>query len=470
MKIRSRLTAVVLVLCMLLFVCYQGISTGKKGGNTSEENSGNHTLEAGGRKTTLYVWYTDEALTDYMNSCALSFMEQNAEIRVVPTLVSAVEYLENINDASMRGEAAPDVYLVTNDCLEKAYMAGLATPITDPESLVTEEVFPDTALKAVSCDGQRIAYPFYYETSLFLYNRTYLDTMAATKAEALKAQSEAQSGEGDSTNAQTEEGQTQEEPIPTGADDLIPATMDDILSLADAYDAPEGVEAILKWDVSDIFYNYFFAGNYLNVGGEAGDDASVVDIYNTQSVACMQLYQSLNQFFSIEAKESSYDQVLQEFMEGKTLFTVATTDAIAKLEQAKSDGTIQWEYGIATLPDVSSELKSRGLSVTNTAVINGYSQQKEQANAFASYLTCHADSTLYERAGKLASAKNVSYSNPKLRFAMAAYEKSASLPKIMEASNFWVQLEVAYTGIWQGEDADTVMKNLDEQIRGQLAE
>lgn len=456
MSFRSRITAIILVLLMVAFVSYQGM--------THVDDMGQQTEDSYGEKDTIHVWYTDEALTDYINSCALSYMEENEDLRVVPALVSAVEYLEEINEATMKGDVYPDIFLTTNDCLEKAYMAGLATEITDPDSLVNQQQYPETALQAVTCDGKQIAYPFYYETSLFLYNRTYLESMAQTKIEALASQAEADALEGSSQ----EGAEGEETPVITGADDLIPSTVDDILTLADEYDAPEGVEAILKWDVSDIFYNYFFAGNYMNVGGPAGDDSSVINIYNPESVACMKLYQSLNQFFSIEAKESDYESVLQEFIEGKTIFTVATTDAIAKIEQAKEEGKFTWEYSIATLPDISDQLHSRGLSVTNVAVINGYSEHKEQANDFASYLACQTDASLYERTGKLAAGKNVSYENPQIQLAMTAYEKSVSLPKIMEVSNFWVELEVAYTDIWLGEDADRVMMDLENQMRKQV--
>ncbi len=466
MSYRSRFTAVVLVLCMLCFTCYHGLV----GPSETKESSLSEVLDD---KETLHVWYTDEALTDYMNSCALKFMEENEDVRVVPTLVSAVEYLESINDATMEGEVYPDVYLVTNDCLEKAYLAGLASQITDPAKMVTTEYYPQTAIHAVTYKGKPVAYPFYYETSIFLYNRTYLETMARTKAEALASQAQAPEGaedaEGDSGEEATEEVQEAEVlPTVSGADGLIPKTFDDILALADEYDAPEGVEAILKWDVSDIFYNYFFAGNYMDIGGETGDDSSVVDIYNAQSVACMQMYQSLNQFFSIEADETDYDLVLDEFMQGKTIFTIATTDAVAKLEQAKSEGTFTWEYGISAMPDISSELKTRGLSVTNTAVVNGFSENKEKANAFAAYLTGKVDTSLYERTGKLAAQSSVIYDNPKLDHAMESYNLSTGLPKLMQASNFWVQLEVAYTGIWQGEDADARMRQLDEQMKKQV--
>lgn len=460
MSFRSRFTAVLLVALMLCFVFWQGLLP-----EDSAENSAGEVL---GGKQTIHVWYTDEALTDYMNSRALSFMEENEEVRVVPTLVSAVEYLEMINEATMEQDVYPDLYLLTNDSLEKAYMAGLATEISDPEQKVNESTFSGTALNAVTYQGKKVAYPFYYETSVFLYNRTYLETMAQTKAEALASQAQAQEQEGEEASGESSEEENEPVKIVTGADDLIPQTFDDILALADEYDAPEGVESILKWDVSDIFYNYFFAGNYMNIGGETGDDSAIVDVYNEQSVACMQMYQSLNQFFSIEADETDYELVLNEFMQGKTLFTVATTDAIAKLEQAKTDGTFQWEYGITTMPDISSELATRALSVTNTVVVNGFGKQKEYANAFASYLTCGVDAALYERTGKLAAATGIDYGNPKTDIAMASYAESVSLPKIMQASNFWVQLEVAYTGIWQGEDADAKMQRLEEQMLRQI--
>lgn len=452
MSFRSRFTAVLLVVAMLAFTAYRGL--GGDGGAGVQ-------ADIPGGKENIYVWYTDEALTDYINSQALNFMEENSDVRVVPTLVPAVEYLETIHEATMDGEVYPDVYLMTNDSLEKAYMAGLATEISDPEQKVGSEYYPDTALKAVTYQGKKVAYPFYYETSVFLYNRTYLDTMAKTKAEALASQAEA--------DAQEDAVEDQEPVvIPTGADDLVPKTFDDILTLADEYDAPEGVESILKWDVSDIFYNYFFAGNYMDIGGETGDDSNIVNVYNEQSVTCMKMYQSLNQFFSIEAEETDYELVLEEFMQGKTLFTVATTDALEKLEQAKADGTFTWEYGVTTMPDINPELATRALSVTNTVVVNGFGQKKEDANAFASYLACNADKSLYERTGKLAACSNVTYDNPATALAMDSYADSASLPKIMQASNFWVQLEVAYTGIWQGEDVDAKLLALEEQMRRQI--
>ena len=37
-------------------------------------------------KDTIYLWYTDESLTDYLNTEAVNYSSVNDEIRVVPAL------------------------------------------------------------------------------------------------------------------------------------------------------------------------------------------------------------------------------------------------------------------------------------------------------------------------------------------------------------------------------------------------
>ncbi len=102
---------------------------------------------------------------------------------------------------------------------------------------------------------------------------------------------------------------------------ILPATIDDIREFADNYDAPEQVEGVFKWDVTDIFYNYFFVGGAINMGGEAGWDTDKIDIYNLDAIHNMRTYQELSQFFSIDTNEITYDTVLDEFMAGKMVFT-----------------------------------------------------------------------------------------------------------------------------------------------------
>lgn len=431
-----------------------------------------------GHRDTLYLWYTDEALTDYLNSVAVSYSEYQDEVRVVPVYTSGLEYLETINQASLQTEEVPDLYIVSNDSLEKAYLAGLASEVKMPQGVLPmQEIMPKTAVRAVTYHDKQIGYPFYFETSCFLYNKTYLEDWARAQLEAqidqeMAEESQEQADNGDveeEASGEAEAVEVSQEAVAAKMEEALPQTIDDILAFADVYDAPEQVEAVFKWDVSDIFYNYFFVGNYIDVGGEDGDRSDSIHIYNEEAIRCLRVYQHLNQFFSIDTKEISYDGVLQDFMEGKIVYTVVTSDALSKIENAVNEGEFTYDYGMSMLPDVSEQLQSSSLSVTQCVAINGYSAKKQMANDFAVYLTEYATDDLYGRTGKLpVYAGGGTYDNPNAAAFLEEYQNSVPMPKLIETSNFWVELEIAFAKIWMGDDANDSLKNLSEQIMAQV--
>lgn len=499
MTLKKRLITI-LVLALLVGGIY---GTGRIGMTVhqDEENQAEDDSLFGHRET-LYLWYTDEALTDYLNSVAVSYSEYQKDVRVVPVYTSGLEYLETINQASLHSDEVPDLYIVSNDSLEKAYLAGLASEVKIPQGVPSmEDIFPKTAIHAVTYHDKQIAYPFYFETSCFLYNKTYMEDWAkeqleaeADMAAAEEAQEQADNGEieqeaSDSDDSKDTASQSEdtaqdsktdeesdgaqstitEEAVAAKVEDALPNTIDDILAFADVYDAPEQVEAVFKWDVSDIFYNYFFVGNYIDVGGDDGDQSDLIHIYNEDAIRCMRVYQDLNQFFSIDTKEISYDSVLQDFMDGKIVYTVVTSDALSRIEAAKEEGNFDYEYGMSMLPDVSETLHSASLSVTQCVVVNGYSTQKEMANDFAVYLTEYDTDSLLGRTGKLPVYSNgTTYDNPNAAAYREEYKGSVPMPKMIETSNFWVELEIAFAKIWDGDDANNDLKALSEKIMSQV--
>ena len=300
------------------------------------------------QKETIRVWYGDESLANYIGSAAVAYGEAN-NVRILPSYVAESDYLEAVNRATL-GDSEdtlpmPDVYLISHESLERAYLAGLAVPVDDPAGVMNEDVFPRAALSAVSYHGKSVAYPLYYETSALLYNETYLYEWA--RQQAGKADGEGNvEGEGGEFEELDELPDEENAPVVFDEETIalrtqqffdraIPTTVSDILQMADSFDPPETVEGIFSWDVSDIFYNYYFVGNYMNLGGEAGDDRNLIDIYNQEAISCLSVYQGLNQFFSIDSSEESYESVIQDFLEGKLVFTIATTDAVAALASAK---------------------------------------------------------------------------------------------------------------------------------------
>lgn len=461
MDFKKRLIATAAVLAMAAAVIY---------GSTKEISGVD---EEGGRlswfehKETIYFWYADDTLTDYLNGAAVSFGEKEG-VRVIPVLASDSEYLEAINQASLKGEQTPDIYLLSSDSLEKAYLAGLASEVQDVRNVCNGEHFPQAALSAAAYKGKSIAYPLFYETSALVYNRTYLEEWAEQQAMKELANADETEEEGSDAAATIDENllaQKTQEYLTNG----VPATVDDILNIADTFDAPENVEGIMKWDVSDIFYNYWIVGEYMIAGGDTGDDAANMSINNTETIQCLEVYKGLNQFFFIESDTVTYDSVIQDFIEGKTVFTIGTPDVVKRLEDAKTDGSFVYEYGIAPMPDVSAELKSRSMSVTNVAVINGYSTHKELANQFAAYLTDEYTYNLYERMGKVSANLNANRDNEALQVFMEEYADSVPLPKMMETGNFWLQLEILFSKVWNGADVTAAVQELAEQMAMQMS-
>ncbi len=474
MTLKKRLAAAGLIALAAAFTA--GIA--RAGWQISEKQES--TIFSSGKET-LYLWYTDEALTSYLSGAAVTYNETH-DVRIVPVLESGAEYLEKINQISLESNA-PDLYILRHDSLEKASLAGLADEVSPPQDAVMEEDYMGTGLQAVSYRDKIIGYPFYFETSALLYNKTYLEDMARSQLEAgVSVAGEEESGqeEGSEGSAAGEgedlegleqgalESRFTDEEVERRVQEILPATIEDIETFADHYDAPEQVEGVFKWDVTDIFYNYFFVGDAIEIGGDAGWDDSRIDIYNVDAIKNMRVYQELNQFFSMDTSESDYDAILNEFMEGKIVFTMATTDAVFKLEHARDDGLFAYDYDIAMTPDIGEGRKTRSLSMTSCVVVNGYSDNKEAANDFAYFLTSQYNDILFARTGKVSAARDVDYGYEALDKFAQGYEKSISMPKMIETSNFWVKLEVVFSQIWNGADANEKLKELSEEMMEQV--
>ena len=426
--------------------------------------------------SSLIIWYTDDSLTDYLSAECVAFNEMYG-IRVIPRLQAGDEYLENINKASVSDEGTPDLYLITNDCLEKAYLGGLACEVDGDDNVVNESIFPEAAIEAITYKGHKVGYPLFFETSALIYNWTYLHDMAENQITAEESTEPTDDGseaggeiiEGEESDSVDEyAGLTHDEKVAKRIEDSIPGTFDELETFANSFDAPEQVETVFKWDVKDIFYNYFFVGEYVDVGGPNGDDTSIIDIYNMDAITALTVYQNLNNFFSFEYEDISYASVLQEFMEGKLVFTTATTDAIAKLEQAKEDGTFPYEYGVAPIPNLTDMLTSKSMSVTNVVAVNGYSDRKNDAKQFARYLTITTADTIYAKTGKIPACNSSRDNSDAVEAFAQEYANSRPIPKMMATSNYWLQMEIAFAEIWAGGNVSDNLKTLSEQIKGQV--
>ena len=414
----------------------------------------------------LIVWYTDDTLTDYLNKMAVEYHESMG-VRVIPKLQTGQDYVESIYRASMDETGAPDLYIIGSDVLEKATLSGCAIPINDSRGIITSDNFPETAIRAVTYHDKMVGYPFYFETTALLYNKSYLREMVCNKMISERAELEGEV-EGNSSTEEDEFASLDQKEVEKRIEESVPDTFDEFLTFADSYDAPAGVETFFKWDVRDIFYNYFFVGDYINIGGYNGDNAGVIDVYNLDAIRALKVFQDMNQFFSFESADVTYKQVVQEFLEGKLIFATVTTEIINTLEEAIAAEEFPYEYGIVMIPDINQDMLSRSLSVTSALAVNGYSNKKDVANAFAQFLTVTKADGLYENTGKIPTRNDV-FSKKDTAYAFVEeYGYSSPMPKLMATSNCWLLMEGTFADAWSGADVSECLKELSEQLKLQI--
>ena len=70
---------------------------------------------------------------------------------------------------------------------------------------------------------------------------------------------------------------------------------------------------------------------------------------------------------------------------------------------------------------------------------------------------------------KIPAKTDIQYENTAIYAALDEYAMSIPMPKMMRTSSFWAQLEIAFTKVWDGEDVDATLLNLDQTVREQIA-
>ena len=196
--------------------------------------------------------------------------------------------------------------------------------------------------------------------------------------------------------------------------------------------------------------------------------------------------------------------MIQEFIDGKIVYTIAKTDAIARLDAAIAEGLVYqvpaeetegegeaegesteetaseevqpeeqpaengYFYGIAQVPDLTEELHTKGLSVTNSVAVNAYSRERELAKEFARYLTYDKVDSLYSMANKMPVKMGVGYANDEMQLLIAQYEDSVEVPKITDLSNYWIEMEIVFSNIWRGNDVRTEIEAVNQAVQAQL--
>ena len=354
--------------------------------------------------------------TDYITEAITEFKTRYG-INVDAKLYQGVQILEDINVANSTG-TGPDVYMLPNDQTKKAAMAGLAKP----NSLYTDEFwktnYPKVAKDAVTTSDKAYGYPMYFDTYFIVYDSAIVET--------------------------------------------APVTIQNILDFSNQYENVDGSKTIFKWNVVDPFYDYMYIGGYAEILGDTGEDTSVFSVNSENVIASMQYYQSLNEYLSMDATQSNYDDIKEEITNGSLIYGICKTDMLPLLE--REDTT----YKLAVLPNLTDTLASGTISITYSAVVNDYTDEDAAANLFASFLSYEYAEYQYRLDRRVSTRQTIERSSSNESVVFSQYITAKTAPKALESGDFWTYSEITFRNIWQGNDVATELNNLQTTMEDRL--
>ena len=330
-----------------------------------------------------------------------------------------VEFFEKINELNKKeSKDTPDIYLFPSEKLESAYLGGMSKSVNISDD--DKNKLGEGAVVAATYDGEMRAYPVMFEEPVFVYNKNHC-------AKPMK-------------------------------------TFDEILTYAKKFDntkAPN-VTDILKWDVKELQYNYAFAGEYLNFGGKYGDNADEIDVNNLNVKAALKYYNSLNNYFATDINTVNYDNILNDFNEGKIVYTMVNTKDLKKLDKVN--------YAVSKIPDMTDILKTRTLSFTTLLAVNPYGKtvkddkNKEYVEKLVSYIMFDKTNLISEKSGYIPCVKKDNMDETENAI-YEQYDASIGLPKFEYASGFYVSLEIAMGKVWEGKDINEAVTEFEKSIK-----
>ncbi len=371
----------------------------------------------------LTLWYNDQRYDEYFTNLAADY-EKVKGIKVNVKYMSDIDYLENINKANKQTDdtlgKAPDIYLLDSDELEAAYGYGLAKE--NESTSYNLENYSPAAINAITYKGKKVAYPLTFDTEFMIYNDAYFKS--------------------------------------------VPVNFQAIINYSKNFKFSENkdVKYIMYWNVEDIYHNYGFVGKYMNIGGEAGDDKTKIDVNTDEVKKAFNFYTELSKDFGINISDD-FSVLAKAFINGEIIASIVTMDEYNELKELDNPKKIS--YNICGLPDLNDESGTKPLSRTETLVVNYMSDKDKEAEELAKYATYDRTDLIYSQTG-LFSTKHTDYANADYAVIQEQYDNSCILPKMLVTGDYFAQVQSVLNKAWNGEKVEDNLNTMYETYKTRL--
>lgn len=341
----------------------------------------------------LTLWYTDDSMSGYLYDCAKKYYEESG-IAVDVVLKDSLGFVESIYQTSMDDAGYPDIYMIQNDSLGKAYLYGLAAENEDADVFRVDDA--GNAVTASSCGGKMYAYPLTFHTPVFVYRSDVFAT--------------------------------------------APASVEQIFAMAQNDELGLIAGNLIEWNVADEFYDFPFVGESFSFDENDMGNLSVTTD-EARYAEELAFFGGLTETIDLDTETMTRKQVLDDFNSGATLSAIIDSWDLG----AVNGDTCQ----VAALPAMNDTLSMRGGSYTELLVVNAFTEKEKKAADFASYVATEAMGDFEAQTGHI-PVKGSVITDETSRIIYNAYENSVSIPNTMDVEDFLRELKNRMTAVWNG--------------------
>lgn len=357
---------------------------------------------------TINIWYNDSAYESYIEFVAKQFKLSNELVTINPVYVEADSYINYIYDESVRNDNACDIYMLTSEEIEKAYLMGLMSENDLYPDVYNEEVFGKAAMTACSYGDKLYGYPVSFNASFLVYNKKYA------------------------------------EPVDN---------IDKIREISDNYqitDENQDVTMVFEWNPDSMFINYAAVGEYLNVGGDKAENSRDVTVNEEKIKQVLKKYSELKDAFGIDRNTVSLKDCSELFATGGLLYSVLDADSLAEIIMTDVD------YGICPYPAMGTDVKSKTMSVTTMAVVNPYTRNVDASKAVARAISYDYADYLEAMAGKSCARGNLKIKKnlESYNSLHEIYSDSIVKAKYIGVGEIYMRYEIMLHQVYDGADID----------------
>jgi len=415
MKIIKRLISVTMVCVMLISVTACSVTD-------RDEEARKLDIET---PVTINVWYDNKDYERYLNTVASGLKAANNLITVNPVYIEAQDIIDTLYTETVRNNNAPDVYLMSAENSDKAYLLGLMLENDSYGDIYNENIYGKAAIKSASYKGKLYGYPVSFDMPVMVYNKKYASSVDSYY---------------------------------------------EIKQISDNYQVTEenqNIKKVFDFDASDMLINYPYVGRYMNIGGDVSENADIFTIDELNFKRALKEYASLKNTFGIDRNESTHDSCLDEFTQNKLLYTIVNTSDLKKIDDSGVS------YGIIPVPYLSEGLESVPMSITTLAVVNPYTSDISVAKTVARAISYDYAADMQALSGHVSARadlikKGRKADNTDYNMLHDIYSDSIVKAKYVGVQNIYTRYEILIHQIWDGKSVDDAYNEFHKGVESFL--